>query len=150
MSLLALHLATLLGGALAILLSVDILRTRRPPAATLGWLVFMLALPWLAVPLYLTLGTRKLRAYAGEKTLIFPVNDGLAEPSDDLGKVLASAGIPPALPGNRVSFHPDGLGALEALLALIHDSRTSLDVCMFLFANDKAGRGLKGWVLSRT
>lgn len=100
----------------------------------------MLALPWLAVPLYLTLGTRKLRAYAGEKTLIFPVNDGLAEPSDDLGKVLASAGIPPALPGNRVSFHPDGLGALEALLALIHDSRTSLDVCMFLFADDKAGR----------
>lgn len=140
MILLALHLATLLGGALAILLSVDILRTRRPPAATLGWLLFMLVVPWLAVPLYLTLGTRKLRANADEKTPLFPLYDRFAEPSDDLGKVLARAGIPPALPGNRVCFHPDGLRALEALLTLICDARTSLDVCMFLFADDKAGR----------
>jgi cardiolipin synthase A/B len=60
MTILALHLATLLGGVLMVLLSADILRARRQPSATWGWLLFMLSLPWLAIPLYLSLGTRKL------------------------------------------------------------------------------------------
>ncbi len=140
MTILVIHLATLLGGALAVLLSAEILRARRPPAATLGWLLFMLLLPWLAIPLYLGLGSRKLSPATETKASMFPDAKKPLANTDCLEQVLANAGIPYAISGNRTNFHADGAQAQSAILALIADSRINLDLCIFLMADDTAGK----------
>lgn len=142
MTLLILHLAIVLGIALAVLLGVDMLRARRPPATTLGWLLLLFTLPWLAVPLYLALGSRKLSTASGSKAPLFPTADELPKHADALERVLAGSGIPPVLPGNRVRFHPDGACALNALLTLIDGARARLDLCLFLLADDDVGTKL--------
>jgi cardiolipin synthase len=140
--LLLLHAGLLLGGVLALLLMADILRARRPPASSLGWLLFMLTLPWLAAPLYLAVGARKLRKARATKAPALPMPDSAADPADTLERILASAGVPPALPGNRVRFHRDGAEALTRLLTLVGGARHRLDLCLFLMADDAAGRAL--------
>ena len=57
-----LHFSLIAGVLVTAMLIGHLLRQRRSPAATLGWIIFMVSAPWLAVPLYLTLGTRKLAA----------------------------------------------------------------------------------------
>ncbi|MFN3750644.1 MAG: phospholipase D-like domain-containing protein [Thiobacillus sp.] len=128
-----LHLA-LVAGVLAMLsFAAHILRQRRHPAATLGWLLFMLLLPWFAVPLYLAIGTRKLA----------PRRIAVAAPrpctSDDaVDRLLAHAGIAPA-GAERVQLHADGAEAWQALFDLAGGARTTLDVELFILAADARG-----------
>ena len=139
MIILSLHLATLLGGVLMVLLSADILRARRPPSATWGWLLFMLTLPWLAIPLYLSFGTRKLMPAARH---LKTANGIIAESVQvsAVQRVLACNNIPPAQGGNRTRFHANGEDALNALLSVIASSQYRLDISIFLLANDVAGQ----------
>lgn len=139
MTALILHLGTIVGGLLVLLLSVDILRARRPPAATWGWLLFMLTLPMLAIPLYLGLGTRKLDdSRAVVRSL--PENSPELDNADALQRVAISDGVAMPTPGNDIRFHRDGPQALDALLQVIGGAEQTLDLCVFLMADDGAGR----------
>ncbi len=128
-----LHLA-LIAGTLAMLsFAAHILRQRRHPAATLGWLLFMLLLPWFAVPLYLAIGTRKLAPRRAAQCLVAPVaGDGAVD------RLLAHGGIAPC-GAERLCLHADGAAAWRALLALIGSARSTLDVGLFILADDAHG-----------
>jgi cardiolipin synthase len=128
-----LHLA-LVAGTLAMLsFAAHILRQRRSPAATLGWLLFMLLLPWFAVPLYLAIGTRKL---APRRIAAAPP---LPCTSDDaVDRLLAHAGISPA-GATRVALHADGAEAWRALIEVAGSARATLDVELFILAADARG-----------
>ncbi len=128
-----LHLA-LIAGTLAMLsFAAHILRQRRSPAATLGWLLFMLLLPWFAVPLYLAIGTRKLAPRRPAQCVV----PGVAG-DDAVERLLAHSGIAPCGAG-RLRMHADGAEAWQALQDLIRDARTTLDVGLFLLADDAHG-----------
>jgi cardiolipin synthase A/B len=139
MTILALHLATLLGGVLMVLLSADILRTRRQPSATWGWLLFMLTLPWLAIPLYLSLGTRKLAPAAQLQSGDSSTDEATAQ-AGELQRVLASNAIPPAQGGNLTRFHQDGIESLNSLISVIAGAQKYLHLSIYLLANDAAGK----------
>ena len=130
----ALHFSLIAGVLITALLIGHLLRQRRSPAATLGWIVFMVSAPWLAVPVYLTLGTRKLGAPA------LPAARPLPDDADTpLGRLLASAGVPPPRAGNQVSWHRDGDAAWDALVKVVDNSLHSLDVALFLLRDDTRG-----------
>lgn len=130
----ALHFSLIAGVLITALLIGHLLRQRRSPAATLGWIVFMVSAPWLAVPVYLTLGTRKLAAPA------LPAARPLPDDADTpLGRLLASAGVPPPRAGNQVSWHRDGDAAWDALIKVVDNSLHSLDVALFLLRDDTRG-----------
>lgn len=123
-----------IGVLFAVLLTGHILRQRRNPAATLAWVLFMIAFPLLAVPAYLSFGTRKLRLRTPQPSS--PLADHDASPLD---RLLDSAGIPPLRPGNRVSWHADGAHAHAELTRIVDGARASLDVLLFLLHEDRAG-----------
>ncbi len=128
-----LHLA-LIAGALAMLsFAAHILRQRRHPAATLGWLLFMLLLPWFAVPLYLAIGTRKLASRRTAQYVVLPVAG-----DDAVDRLLAHTGIAPS-GAARLCLHADGAEAWQALRELIGGARTTLDVGLFILADDAHG-----------
>ncbi|MET0028080.1 MAG: phospholipase D-like domain-containing protein [Candidatus Thiodiazotropha sp.] len=141
MFLLGLHLATLFGGLLAVLLIADILRIRRTPASTLGWLLFMITLPWLAIPIYLGLGRRK-HAVAQPRPSQDAVPVVEACPWDSIDRLMAREGVSPSSHGNRLVFHKDGTDALSALTDLLSGARRELNISMFLLADDSLGRGI--------
>lgn len=129
-----LHFSLIAGVLITALLIGHLLRQRRSPAATLGWIIFMVSAPWLAVPVYLTLGTRKLAAPAAPVSYPLPT-----EADTPLARLLASAGVPPPRTGNQVSWHHDGEAAWDELIAIINGSMRTLDVTLFLLRDDARG-----------
>ena len=130
-----LHVSLFAGVLVTALLIGHLLRQRRSPATTLGWIIFMVSAPWLAVPVYLTLGTRKL--FTPNQPAFHPPEH--AETGTPLARLLASAGVPPPRPGNQVSWHRDGDAAWDALVALVDSSMHTLDIALFLLRDDTRG-----------
>ena len=64
MSWLLAHLALVFMTALTVVASGALLRERRAPQATLAWLLAIVLVPYVGLPLYLALGTRKERRAA--------------------------------------------------------------------------------------
>jgi cardiolipin synthase len=129
-----LHVSLTAGVLITALLIGHLLRQRRSPAATLGWIVFMVSAPWLAVPVYLTLGTRKLTVPAHPAPHARPTRA-----DTPLARLLASAGVPPPRAGNQVDWHRDGDAAWNALIAVVDGSTRTLDVTLFLLRDDACG-----------
>lgn len=139
----ALHLTLLqislaVGTLFAVLLAGHILRQRRNPASTLAWLLFVMTLPWLAVPAYLTFGTRKLQP----RRQAAPATQPRAELHSPLDRLLDSAAVPPMRTGHTVDWHTDGDAARSALVRTIAQARQRLDIVLFLLRDDAAGRAL--------
>ncbi len=135
---LLLHGASVVGVLLALVLVSRILRGPREPAATLAWLVVILFVPIVGVPLYLTFGERKLDALlARKRAIVLPAHAG-AHPHPVHG-LLVSLGIPAATTGNEVIFHADGEEAWRALIELLESARVSIDIAIFILADDSTG-----------
>lgn len=128
------HFSLIAGVLVTALLIGHLLRQRRSPAATLGWIIFMVSAPWLAVPVYLTLGTRKLAGPLRTASPQLPV-----EADTPLARLLASAGVPPPRPGNRVRWDRDGSAAWDQLIEVVDGSTRTLDVALFLLRDDARG-----------
>src|SRR5690348_6667844 len=102
------HLLSILGFLLALVLIAKILRERRAPASTLGWLVTIGLLPYVGVPLYLVFGGRKVRRLAAKKENLqlaaAPASESALVPEGDssVQRVLRTAGMPDTSSGNRI------------------------------------------------
>ena len=53
------HLEIVLVTLLSLLMAVVVLQQRRSPQSAVAWLLFMIVVPYLALPLFLLLGFRK-------------------------------------------------------------------------------------------
>ncbi len=128
-----LHAALLAGLLATLFFTAHILRQRRHPAATLGWLLAMLLLPWLAVPLYLAIGTRKLAMPIRPAVPLACGPNGQA-----VDRLLAHAGIG-RVHSDTLILHNDGKESWSALMELVGQAHHSLDVGIFLLRADKHG-----------
>ena len=135
---LTLHGLVTLMALLVYVMASHVMQQRRHPSAAIGWVLFILLLPYAALPLYLLFGARKL-ARKG-----MPVPNQLQGPlgSDKdiwLAQVTAALGQPPPAAYHDLSIHPDGGAALRALLEVIDGARHTLDVCTFIISADLVG-----------
>lgn len=137
----AAHLLLVGGGLLMLVLVAGMLRQRRNPATSAAWLMFMLVLPYIGVPLYLLFGTRKLAGLKQRKSHLFMADSAPREPpSDPVQRYLQSMHVPPPVAADAIRFHTGAGEARRALLDVLHGAHQSLDVCVFILANDAFGR----------
>jgi cardiolipin synthase len=139
-TILALQGATMLGFALGAVLIAHFMRQRRPPAGNLAWILAMVLCPYLALPLYLLAGGRKMRAIARGKPPV-QLQDGhvaAARPTA-LEILLEGHRIPPAAPGHRLALCPTGPDRYAALLKLIDSAQHSLYINMYQLSPDPVG-----------
>ena len=136
-----LQISLAVGTLFAVLLAGHILRQRRNPASTLAWLLFVIALPWFAVPAYLTFGTRKLQPHRAEG-LPSPAAAGASAGAahSALDRLLDSAASPPLRAGHTLNWHTDGEAARTALMRTVEHAHSRLDIALFLLRDDSAGR----------
>ncbi len=134
---LSLHgLATLL--ALAVFLTAShSLRQRRNPSAAMAWLLSFILMPYLTLPLYLLIGTRKRPRPLPALRVPAAQQDGT--PAAGIRTLAATLSLPPPSGCEFLELHADGSQALRSLLALIDGAGSSVDVSTFLLGRDAVG-----------
>lgn len=116
------------------------LHQRRHPSAAIAWVMGIVLLPFLALPLYLAFGTRKiaLRRPASEpiRNVPSPARHTTAAQAQRLAQAMA---LPDPASYEDLTIHADGAQALAALRRLIDGATETLDICTFLFGHDALG-----------
>jgi cardiolipin synthase len=134
------HGAVVLAGLLLYVVTTRAGHQRRHPSAALAWVMTIALLPYLAVPLFLLFGSRKLARPASMPAL--PMPQGGAPAALWAGSLLAGLGVaPPALNGS-VRFHADGAAAQAALLDAIEGARHTIRLATFILAADRIGHAV--------
>lgn len=150
------HTVLVMAGLLVYVLATRIGHQRRSPSAAVAWVIAMVTLPYLALPLFLLIGTRKfarpLRRPRGVPNPPVALNSiALDEAPTHSAPSAAGAGpawatqllacmeLPAAVRNESIMWHADGTMALQGLMRTIDNATRSLDVCTFVFANDAIG-----------
>jgi cardiolipin synthase len=126
--------------SLAIVLSVltYVLTTRsehdrRPPSIAIAWVLGLIAMPYIALPMYLLFGRRKLKRRTPPPAGICPETKHWAE------HLIESFGLPAAAPA-LVRMHQGGAEARAALFELMSRANQRLDICTFILGDDAFGK----------
>jgi cardiolipin synthase len=133
------HVVFVLGGLLLYVITTRAGRQRRHPSAALAWVLTIVLLPYVAVPLFLLLGSRKLAQHTVAAPLPLPL-DGPAPPW--AGAFLAGQGLAPPSGNASVRFHADGIAAQLALMDIIDAAEHSIRLATFILADDEAGNAV--------
>ena len=140
--LLTLHAIVVAFGLIVYVGVARALPQRRDPSAAIAWVVALALLPYVAIPLYLMFGSRKL-LMRDAPALLPPIAPAAA--SDDEAASLwarrlgRSMGLAPAAPYEALHIHADGAEARRAVLDVIAGATRTLDVCTFILARDRLG-----------
>ncbi len=133
------HLEIVLAVLLVLVAAIFLLQQRRTPQSTVAWLLAMVAVPYLAVPLFLVLGFRKHTPRFNPIAFSDSTPDA-AQTENPTDHLLQSLGLPAATAGNDLRLLDDGQDAWQALTGLVASARQTLDVQFYIVANDPVGR----------
>ena len=118
-----------------------LLHQRRNPSAAISWVISIFLLPYLAIPLFILLGARKVHRHPfGLTKHLHPVALPNSEGSTGAFQTLAAAlGAPTASGYISLNIQDDGHEALASLMSVIQGAQLSLDVCTFVLGADVLG-----------
>ena len=126
---------------------------RRHPSAAIAWVVSLGLMPYVALPLYLLFGSRKVnRKLHGWPALVdggHVVPDAGATGLTPFQQLALAMGLPDVTTCGALAIHDDGVQALDALRAVMQQSRQTLDICTFLVGHDVLGRELQDTLVRR-
>lgn len=132
---LTLHTLATVVALLIYVVAAHSLQQRRNPTAAVAWVLFILLLPYVALPAFLAFGFRKQTR---------PRQPAFAAP--DLGprtgwvpRTLHALGQPPAAPFHALQVHEDGRTALAALRATIDGAERTIELSIFILGRDALG-----------
>lgn len=96
------HLEIVLVTLLSLLMAVVVLQQRRSPQSAVAWLLFMIVVPYLALPLFLLLGFRKQSGRFAPIVFIpeMAADDSGGPKAARLDHVFHEFGLPAARPGH--------------------------------------------------
>jgi len=139
---LTLHSLAIMASLLTYILTTRSARERRPPSSAIGWVLGMIALPYVVLPLYLMFGRRKLRRRNATRLADNAPATHWAE------ELIDSFGLPGASATN-VRWHQDGAAARSALFEIFERAQQRLDVCTFILTDDPFGREVSECLIKR-
>jgi cardiolipin synthase len=126
------HSLAIVIAVLIYVLTTRIGEERRPPSIAISWVLGMIAVPYLALPIYLMFGRRKLqrRIVAG---------NGIRSHSPHWAEeLIESFGLPPAAP-SQVRMHADSAESSASLFETMASAESRLDICTYILGNDEFG-----------
>jgi cardiolipin synthase A/B len=127
------HSLVIVISMLTYVLTTRVEHERRPPSIAIAWVLGMLAVPYLALPMYLMFGRRKLP----RKVLRWSgMRAHCTHWAEDL---IESFGLAPCAPSS-VRLHEDGGESARALFATMSSAAQRLDICTYILGDDAFGR----------
>jgi len=126
------------GEILFLLALLHMVYQRRTPTSMIAWLLAIILLPYLAVPLYFILGSRK-RVNSKTKSMfsLRSVKDLPLAEANPIDRVLRGNGIPGTTRGNRFELYADGVEAYSALMREIDKASECIFISTYIFNNDE-------------
>jgi cardiolipin synthase A/B len=137
-----LHSLVVLTSVLIYVLTTRAERERRPPAVAISWVLGMIALPYLALPMYLLFGRRKMPRKNIRWSGVRSSSRHWAE------ELIESFGLPGAAPAST-QMHQDGRESAAALFMIIAGAKSRLDICTYILGNDVFGRDAMQRLMAR-
>jgi cardiolipin synthase len=140
-----LHIFSIGGFILAFFLVARLMSEKRAPANTLAWLLSIVLVPYVGVPLYLILGTRKLRRLTARKLSVRPVLPAaVTSPAKfanaPIAHTIVSAGAAAPVAGNTIRFLTTGEEAYAVFEQHIRAARHTIHLNTFILGRDDTGR----------
>ncbi len=147
-----------------LLLAVDAVMRRRSSQGAIAWAVGLVAMPVLAIPVYLVFGRTRFQGYveslrAKEAELGDQLTDwyermsaAAAEPRKGLAVVEAVVhrlGGVPFTRGNRVELLVDGEATYAAMLSAIAAARTDVLMQFYIVRDDRSGRAMRDALIEK-
>jgi len=140
------HWATLHGlivmlGLAVYVIASHTLHQRRHPSAAIAWVIALVLLPYLALPLYLMFGTRKVVTGrpTGKRHSHSTRDSNSDAPAGRTRQLAAAMDLPAASPYHQLNIHEDGTRSLDVLRKMIDGATRTLDLCTFVFGRDRLG-----------
>ena len=124
---------------LVYVITSHVTRQRRQPAAAIAWVFFILLMPYVALPAYLTFGSRKRpRPAVHAVPLALPAPGGEAW----VTRTLCALGQPVPSAYRDLQVHEDGRAARAALMAAVFSARQRIEIATFILKDDVLGTEL--------
>lgn len=123
--------------------------TARTPQGAVGWVVFLLAAPYVAVPLFLVLGHSRFRGYVIARTDSARVVAGLSRfgaehaphsPLTAPARAMERLAHMPVVRGNDITLLVDGDATFDAIFAAIDGARDYVLAQFYIIRDDATGR----------
>ena len=127
-------------------ITAHVLQQRRHPTAAIAWVLFILLMPYVALPAFLTFGSRKQARPRNRPLLAPPATD--AEGPWAIQTALA-LGQPEPTPYDDLRIHADGRAALDALWETLDGARHTIALCTFIIGRDAVGHALIERLISK-
>ena len=139
------YIYTIGGLLLGLFALARLLSERRQPANTLAWLLAIIVLPWLAVPLFLVFGGRKIRRLAARKRRLRlptpvaarPAATTLAHP---VAQTIRTSGAGEPVGGNSVRLLTTGEETYAELERQILAARHTIHIATYILGRDRVGK----------
>jgi cardiolipin synthase len=135
------HSLAILASLLTYVLTTRVEHERRPPSIAIAWVLGLVAVPYVALPLYVMFGRRKVQRKRAARRAA-PAGRHWAE------DLIVSFGLPPAT-SSRIRLHRDGVTSSAALFEVFANAKTSLDICTYILGNDPFGREVTARLIER-
>ena len=141
------HLTIVFGLILAIITAVYVLQQRRTPQSTAAWLLFVVTVPYIAIPIFLALGFRK----QGSRypSITFHEQEPGQPVQHELDQVFRNFGFPAATAGNTFDILTTGEAAYESVHDIVCNAKRTLDVSFYLLSDDEVGRSFVALLTAR-
>lgn len=111
----------------------------RHPSAAIAWVVSLILLPYVVLPLYLMFGRRKVGNHRAPRREFMAQTfcaDTLNSRTQQLAAVMA---LPAVSSYRQLNIHEDGTEALQAMRSMLANAEYTIDLCTFIFVQDKLG-----------
>lgn len=138
-------------GLVVYVISSHARRQRRHPSAAIAWVVSLLFMPYVALPLYLLIGSRKVRTTQTPPSVKVDTStrSALSTQRTSFQHLAAAMGLASPASYQALNIHEDGEAARQALMSVIQEATHSLDVCTFLFGRDCLGNEVSEQLMRR-
>lgn len=126
--------------AIALLIYVitaHVLGQRRQPAAAVAWVLFILLVPYIALPGFLIFGSRKRT-----RAVRLGGHHPAAEAASWAEQTALALRQPAAAPYAGLALHADGAAARGALWEVIDQAQHSIELCTFIIGRDRFGHAV--------
>lgn len=136
---LTLHGLVTFAAVLLYIITAHVLRQRRHPAAAIAWVLFILLVPYVALPSFLMFGSRKQarpRPHAVPDPLALETEGSWAV------QTAIALGQPEPSTYHTLHVHADGKDALDALWRTIGGAEHTISLCTFIIGRDAVGKAV--------
>jgi len=132
----------LLGAILIFTALGHILYKKRSPRSMIAWMLSIVFLPYIAVPLYFLVGTRKREPKYQKEYVKFTTEEKhkthiVKDIKHSILDILEKNGIPPATKNNTFQLITSSTEAYTKMLYEIEHAKHSIDICTYVFQFDK-------------